>query len=118
MLDKRLENGERLEPESYIFRGDDNNSQIHRKRAFQKGVWRVMKKAGFPHRTYTLRSYFDTALMNSSINHNYQQFLMGHNGDIEMIYTLRKNFPQEQIDEIRRKYKDVIEPWLCRNHRF
>ena len=50
--------------------------------------------------------------MNSNIHHNIQQFFMGHTGDIEMAYTLRKNLPIDQIEEMRNKVNEVVEPWL------
>jgi len=46
-----------------------------------------MRAVQLPWRPYVFRTYFDTALMLSEskgmISHAYQQFWMGHTGDIE-----------------------------------
>lgn len=84
---------------------------INRK-GFSKKIKRTFLKAGYVGRPYVLRSYFDTAMLNSGISPIYQQFLMGHSGSIEATYTLNKNLPQSQIDEMREQFREKVEPKL------
>ncbi len=37
---------------------------------------------------------------------------MGHSGTIEATYTVNKNLPQSQIDEMRQQFKEKVEPKL------
>ena len=39
-------------------------------------------------------------------------FFMGHSGSIEAIYTVNKNLPEHQIEEMRQQFKDKVEPKL------
>ena len=73
-----------------------------------------MRAVQLPWRPYVFRTYFDTALMLSEskgmVSHAYQQFWMGHTGDIEAQYTTNKNqLPAQVVDDMRESYKRASE---------
>ena len=79
-----------------------------------KDIRRAMRRAGLPWRPYIFRSYFDTQQMlaesKGMISHPYAQLFMGHGGDIESIYTVRKGeLPQELLEDMRSAYGRVSE---------
>lgn len=47
-----------------------------------------------------------------SAPHTWQQFLMGHKGDVEATYTTVKDLQAEKIEEARQVFRDVVEPKL------
>lgn len=70
----------------------------------------AMRAVGLPWRPYVWRSYFDTNLMlaesKGMVSHAYQQFWMGHVGDIESEYTVRKNrLPDNVVESMRSAYE-------------
>lgn len=71
----------------------------------------AFKNAHFKGRPYVLRSYFANACDSARIKHSAQQFFMGHKGDIEMVYTLRKHLSPEKIEELRNEYR-MVEKFL------
>jgi len=112
-LQSRIDEGEILTPETPLisFSQKSTRHSITRK-GFSKKIKRTFEKARYKGRPYVLRSYFDTAMLNSGISFIYQQFIMGHSGTIETTYTLNKNLPQTQIDDIRQQFKEKVEPKL------
>lgn len=74
-------------------------------------IRRAFKNASFKGRPYVLRSYFANACDSARIKHSAQQFFMGHKGDIEMVYTLRKHLSPEKIEELRNEYR-MVEKFL------
>jgi len=76
-----------------------------------------MRIVGLPWRPYVFRSYFDTNLMLSEskgmVSHAYQQFWMGHSGDIEAQYTTNKHrLPENVIEDMRSSYAKVASELL------
>jgi hypothetical protein len=74
----------------------------------------AMRAVKLPWRPYIFRSYFDTMQMYAEgkgmISHTYSQVFMGHSGDIEATYTLRKaELPAELIEEMRSSYSRLSE---------
>ena len=72
----------------------------------------AMRAADLPWRPYVFRTYFDTVLMlgesKGLVSHTYQQFWMGHKGDIEAQYTTNKNrLPETIIEDMRESYGKV-----------
>jgi hypothetical protein len=59
-------------------------------------------------RPYVLRAYFATALdiaeSKGLISHPWRQYLMGHKGDIEAVYSTNKRLLPETIEEMRAAY--------------
>jgi hypothetical protein len=73
----------------------------------------AMRAVGLPWRPYVFRTYFDTALMLAEskglVSHAYQQFWMGHSGDIEAQYTTNKRrLPSDILEDMRESYKKCV----------
>jgi len=51
-------------------------------------------------------------LLNSGIQQNYQTFFMGHTGPMQNEYSVRRQQPAEQIEFMRKLFKEKIEPHL------
>ena len=69
----------------------------------------AIRSAGMGFRPYVLRAFFATAMdraeYNGLISHSWRQFLMGHKGDIEAVYSTNKRLLPEQIEEMRSAYQ-------------
>jgi integrase len=112
-LRSRINEGEKLTPESRVLSYSLKSSQHSIARTgFSRKIKRTFERAGYNGRPYVLRSYFDTAILNSGLSYIYQQFFMGHAGTIEATYTVNKNLPQSQIDDMRQQFKEKVEPKL------
>jgi len=77
----------------------------------------AMRSAGLPWRPYVFRSYFDTALNiaegKHGLPHSYQQFWMGHVGDIEATYTTNKGrLPEDLVETMREWYRKAASNFL------
>jgi site-specific recombinase XerD len=109
----RAKLGETLTGESTLL-SYSQKSKLHSfsRKGFSKLIKRTFERSGYTGRPYVLRSYFDTGILNSGIQFVYQQFFMGHSGSMESIYTVNKNLPQSQIEEMRQLFKDKVEPKL------
>ena len=123
-LERRLQEGETLGPESGVivtsvsqakksshFKIEDK-SPFLRTTKIGDEIRRAMRVAGLPWRPYVFRTYFDTVLMLAEskgfVSHAYQQFWMGHKGDIEAQYTTNKNkLPDKVIEDMRQAYSKV-----------
>jgi len=115
-LEKRMAMGEVLTPESPIIavkQGYESHGRGRKttRHITTKSITQEIRKAMrplFKWRPYVLRAYFDTQLMlaesHGKISHAYRQFFMGHKGDIEAIYTVRKRLPQNIIEDMRAAY--------------
>ena len=123
-LERRISEGESLHPDSGIIITTPSqalksknfniidNSPFLRTTKIGDEIRKSMRICGLPWRPYVFRTYFDTALMLAEnkgfISHAYQQFWMGHKGDIEAQYTTNKNrFPEEVIEDMRSSYKKL-----------
>ncbi len=67
----------------------------------------VVKPINPKRRAYDLRSYFDWCILSSKVPHTWQQFWMGHIGDIEAVYTVNRQLPPEKKEEMRENFKTV-----------
>ncbi len=125
-LERRLKEGERLTSESGIIStseaqalkskrlGIEDRSPFLRTTKIGDEIRKSMRAVGLPWRPYVFRSYFDTALMLADskglVSHAYQQFWMGHKGDMEAQYTTnKKKLPDEVIEDMREAYGRVQE---------
>jgi integrase len=77
----------------------------------------AMRSVGLPWRPYVFRSYFDTALNIAEgklgLPHSYQQFWMGHVGDIEATYTTNKGkIPEDLVETMREWYRKAASNFL------
>jgi integrase len=123
-IDRRISEGEVVTPDSGIIVtspaqakksehfGMKDASPFLRTTKIGDEIRRAMRAVGLPWRPYVFRSYFDTALMQAEsrgwITHAYQQFWMGHTGDIESTYTTTKNrLPDTLVEDMRQRYTRV-----------
>lgn len=105
-LDSRLREGETLLAESPVV-----NPVKIRKHKFLRtmkasfNIKQAIVEAGFNFRPYALRSYFGTALdiceSRGLVSHSWRQFWMGHSGDIEATYSVKKRLSREVVEEMR-----------------
>ena len=132
-LDSRIKMGEILDPDSWmIVTTLEQSSKIkvahetieHQDRtpflvtiSVSDGIREAMRLVDLPWRPYLFRSYFDTALNIAEgrlgLPHSYQQFWMGHVGDIEATYTTNKGrLPEDLVETMREWYKKVASNFL------
>ena len=122
-LNKRKEEGEILKPESPLLQIDlrgafkISNKTKERKSGhtflrtslITREIRDAIRSAGMQFRPYILRAFFatgmDRAEYNGLISHSWRQFLMGHKGDIEAVYSTNKRLLPEQIEEMRSAYQ-------------
>jgi len=132
-LERRLAEGERLTPESCLIASSANAkakltnlkvifdaSPFLRTTKLGFEIRKAMRASGLPWRPYVFRSYFDTGLLlgesKGMLSHAYQQCWMGHKGNIESVYTLRKGeLPPELLEDMRSAYGKVSEILGTRN---
>lgn len=81
------------------------------KRTIQYWVDTAFKARSFPQKVYVLRSYYDNAL--GHLDAYKRSFYMGHTGDLSTRYILRKKLSPEMIDELRKEFKEDVEPRLA-----
>jgi len=112
-LEFRMREGETLTSDSLVIPTDSQYSSLKKKAAIiARAVDRVFEKLGNTSRPYSLKDFFATALLNSGIQQNHQTFFMGHKGPMQLTYSLRRQLPKEQIEQMRVLFKEKIEPHL------
>ena len=75
-------------------------------------IRKPMRAAGLKEPPYVWRSYFDSRAMlaeSKGLLRDYRQFFMGHKGDIEHVYTMRKQFTPDRIEAMRKAYETALE---------
>jgi integrase len=125
-LERRMSEGESLRPDSGIIAttptqarksaqlNTSDRSPFLRTTKVGDEIRKAMRAVQLPWRPYVFRTYFDTTLMLAEskglVSHAYQQFWMGHTGDIEAQYTTNKNrLPDSVVEDMRESYKKVSE---------
>ena len=122
-LNKRREEREILKPESPLLQIDLRGSYkiINETKERKSGhtflrtslitreIRDAIRSANMKFRPYILRAFYATAMdraeYNGLISHSWRQFLMGHKGDIEAVYSTNKRLLPEQIEEMRSAYQ-------------
>ncbi len=129
-IEDRIRSGEALTPESAIITVDKYNAVKDRRCSFKKEygqhvtttnvrdlIRAAIRDAGFSWRPYVLRRYFDTRMMlgeaDGLIIPDWRSFWMGHAGNIEFVYTLRKGLDEETIEKMRNAYLKGANRYLC-----
>ncbi len=117
-LNSRIEDGEDVGPESPIIGYEKGAMKRHAKRKFldTKRICELMRiahrRAGLALPPYIWRSYFDTQLLLAEskglVVRDYRQFWMGHTGDIEAQYTVRKCLSVEILEDMEQRYMAAI----------
>ncbi len=112
-LEKRKKSGEVLDANSPLLKPDPANYST--KRDFMRTllvtreIRLALRSANLEMRPYVLRSYFASALdiaeSKGLISHPWRQFIMGHKGDIEAVYSTNKKPSAERIEEMRSAYQ-------------
>ncbi len=119
-LQSRLDGGEDLTPESAVIRCSRGHEFKGKRRGaanygrqfiVSRNISREVRKAlgsEFKARPYVMRSYFDTMLLlaesRMGLPRDYRVFWMGHRGDVEQQYTLRKRHIPDLIDDLRESF--------------
>lgn len=109
-LVQRVDKGETLRPESLLITATHKDvlGQPISTPYMAGAIKAAFKGAGFRGRPYVLRSYFDSALQAAKLQAQWQHFFMGHTGDIEMTYTLRKQLTAEKAAEGLEEFKQAL----------
>ena len=112
-LETRIQRGEFLSNDSLIIPTYCKTDSIRQKsNIISRRIYTVFNKVNFRFRPYALKGYFATQLMNSGIQQNLQTFFMGHTGPMQNEYTARRQMSAEQIELMRKLFKERIEPFL------
>lgn len=109
-LEERMRQGERIAPDTDIFRDPRFGKQFVKTTNISESIRRVFDKVGFDARPYVLRSYFDTQLLlaesKGKVAHDYRVFWMGHRGSMDARYTTNKGrLPQELLEDMASSYR-------------
>lgn len=110
-LRERIEAGETLSPDSPVIRPRKVAKPFIRTINISDIIRKPMRAAGIKLRPYIWRSYFDHQAMQAEregLLRDYRQFFMGHRGDIETVYTLRKRIPAATIERMRQAYAKAL----------
>ena len=131
-LEDRLRLGEKLGPDSAVVTVTEFNRQTRRSREcfFKKPYGQhvtsanvremvrvAIRESGFHWRPYVLRRYFDTRMMlgeaDGLLIPDWRSFWMGHSGNIEFVYTLRKGLDEETVEKMRASFLKAANRYLC-----
>ncbi len=112
-LEIRMKKGEVLNSESLLVSTECQNTTVRqRAKAVSRRLNTVFDKVKYDSRPYSLKNFFATALMNSGLEQNWQTFFMGHTGPVQNTYSVQRQQPAEQIEQMRKTFKEKIEPHL------
>jgi len=131
-LEDRMREGEAVGPETAVVTVSEFNARTPRSGAcfFKKPygdhmstskvrrmVRLALRSSGFRWRPYVLRRYFDTRMMlgeaDGLVIPDWRSFWMGHSGNIEFVYTLRKGLDEETVEKMRASYLKAANRYLC-----
>jgi hypothetical protein len=112
-LEARLREGERLTSESPVIGREARRraaNEFIRTTKIGSLIRQAMIGAGVRKRPYVLRAYAETQLIiaesKGKISHPYLQFMAGHKGDIEALYSTNKGrLPPDMVEDMRAAYK-------------
>ncbi len=76
-----------------------------------RGIKKAFEHADFDAHPYILRSYFDAAA-GEALSRTKREFYMGHVGDLDVRYRMRKRHSQHKIASLRREWAEKMEPRL------
>jgi len=117
-LQKRIRSGERIVAQSAVISDDLGDGVTVTTKTIGKVGRKAFRHAGFQWRPYILRRFFDTrmgqAVAKAEIGllDEWVKFWMGHQGDIEAIYRLRKRLPDSLLEQMREAYRRASESML------
>ncbi len=112
-LEVRMKKGEHLDSESLIVPTECERTTLRqRAKAISRRLNTVFAKVEYGSRPYSLKNFFATALLNSGLEQNLQTFYMGHTGPVQNVYSVQRQQPTEQVEKMRKLFKEKIEPNL------
>ncbi len=112
-LEVRMKKGEKLDSESLLVPTECENTTVRqRAKAISRRLNTVFDKVDYASRPYSLKNFFATALLNSGLEQNWQSFFLGHTGPMQNTYSVNRQQPTEQIEKMRKLFKEKIEPHL------
>lgn len=109
----RIRHGETLTPDSPLVRPFGGDPRFCRRGNLSSNVRRGMRSVGLTQRPYIWRSYFANRLLlaQSRLHKTYREFFMGHKGDLQTQYALRKKLSPETVEAMRDAYSKAL-PYL------
>jgi len=112
-LEIRMRKGEKLDSESLLVPTECEKTTVRqRAKAISRRLNTVFEKVEYGSRPYSLKNFFATALLNSGLEQNLQTYYMGHTGPVQNVYSVNRQQPPEQIEKMRKTFKEKIEPHL------
>jgi len=96
------------EENTVIYYPETNNPEVY----LWRGIKKAFKQAGIRSRPYVLRSYFDI-VASESLSQTKREFYMGHAGDLDVRYSMRKKHSREKMEEFRIEWKEKMEKKLA-----
>lgn len=110
----RREQGEELGPDSPLLTPMTGKPRFCSRSLLWTDVHRVMRSVGLSQRVYVWRSYFANRCMMAEPHgfpESWRRFFMGHSGDVQTTYALRKHLPSDTIEAMRDAYAKAL-PYL------
>ncbi len=111
----RVENGERLSVESPLFSPIGGKPRFMLRNNISDCVRRAMRRSGMAGRPYVWRSYYANRCQlaeSKGFLEAWRKFCMGHTGDIQTRYAMRKGaLPQDSVEQMREAFKLAL-PFL------
>lgn len=99
---------ESVSPEDYLIHYPATQ---YPKTYLYRGVKKAFVQADFDAHPYILRSYFDAAA-SEVLSRTKREFYMGHVGDLDVRYRMRKRHSQHKIENLRREWIKKMDPQL------
>jgi len=113
-LNQRMRQGELLGPDSPLVSAGDGDPRFLHRTNIQNSIRARMKQVGLHASTYVHRSYFNNRLIaaeSQGVPAIYRRFWMGHSGELEIGYGLRRRLTPDLIEEMREAYSRAL-PFL------
>lgn len=104
-LKDRWDRGERLNEQSYVLTAIDGEQlKVEPLRNDMRHYTHQVLNS----RAYVLRSYFNTSLLAAGVHPDWKRFFTGHKGDIEEMYSTRKQLPEWAIEKMREAFTPAV----------
>ena len=114
-LERRMQLGEVLRPESAVIADDDGAGRTLTTKSMYEIAKTPFRHAGLPWRPYILRRYADVRLGQAAakpemgLPESWVTFWMDHHGDIESVYRHKKKLSDSQLEQMREAYARASE---------
>lgn len=111
---QRVSKGEPLTPASALLHSQHQGNRFMFSESIGDLLRRPMREAGVVLPPYIWRSYFNNRALLAEADgfvRDYRVFFMGHRGDMEHVYALRKRIGDDMIAKMREAYAKAV-PYL------